>query len=412
VRTRIFYGWVVAGVIFTAWAISIGPRQSFSVFLLAFVDDFGGSRSVLAGLFSAHMAFYALGGWGLGMLLDRVGPKRIIVGSTAVWAVTLVACSRLDRLWQLYLVYGVVGGVATSGLAYVPNNALLSRWFVRYRGLATGMSQAGVPLGTALFGPLAQLGIGLWGWRTTHAVFGALVAATALPLILALLREDPREMHLLPDGLAAPPGAAAPLPPDRSVSAMERGLPRGYWPIFTANMLRGMAMYGLLVHQVPYLVDAGFSKMSAASLFSVNFILAVLGGLSAGATSDRIGRLRTYGGIALLYAVGYGSLLLVRSPQQPLVIAVFVIASGLASGGVGPVFTAFLTDRLQGPRLGSLLGLQNIGFGVGAVLGPYLAGALFDALHSYTLAFLITGAAAVGSSALLSATARRLGPAR
>jgi MFS family permease len=413
VRTRIFYGWIIAGVIFAAWAISIGPRQSFSIFLVAFLEDFGGSRSAMAGLFSTHMAFYALGGWVLGILLDRVGPKRIIVGSTAAWALTLVACSQLDRLWQLYLVYGVVGGVATSGLAYVPNNALLSRWFIRYRGLATGMSQAGVPLGTAVFGPLAQLGVGLWGWRATHAAFGGLVAVTALPLILALIREDPREMGLLADGAAAPPGQAPPLPPPgHPVRVVERGLPRGYWPIFLANMLRGVAMYGLLVHEVAYLVDAGFSKMAAASLFSVNFVLAVVGGLAAGAVSDRIGRLQTYAAIALLYAVGYGSLLLIRGPQQVLLLALFVVSSGLAYGGVGPVFTAFLTDRLQGPRLGFLLGLQNIGFGIGAVLGPYLAGVLFDALHGYTLAFLLTGAAAVGSSAMLSATARRLGQAR
>lgn len=397
---RLFYGWTVAGVIAVSWAISIGPRQSFSIFLLPFIEEFGASRSSVAGLFSAHMACYALGGWGLGILLDRLGPKKVIVGSTLVWAVTMAACSGLGGLWQLYLVYGVVGGIATSGLAYVPNNALLSHWFIRYRGRATGLSQAGVPLGTAVFGPLAQIGIGLWGWRVTHAVFGLMVAAIALPLIVLFLRDDPKELGLLPDGESGPRDGAPAHPAPGPAGSAAGGLPPGYWEIFAANVLRGTAMYALLVHQVAYMVDVGFTKMAAASYFSVNFVLAVAGGLVAGVISDRVGRLRTYAGMALLFALAYGSLLLVRGPDQPVLLWLFVVSSGLAAGGVSPVFAAFLTDRLQGPRLGSLLGLQNIGFGIGATLGPYLAGVVFDVQRSYVLAFLLAAAGMVASSML------------
>ncbi len=182
----------------------------------------------------------------------------------------------------------------------------------------------------------------------------------------------------------------------------EPGMPEGYWPIFGANMLRGMCMYAIMVHQVAYLVDVGLSKMSAATYASLTFLLAVLGGLLAGAISDRIGRLPTYAGIAALYVTGYLSLLCVTGPQHVLLLALFVVASGLANGGASPVFAAFLTDRLQGPRLGHLLGLQNVGFGIGSMLGPYLAGLAFDRLGSYTLAFLVMAAAMVGSSLLAS----------
>jgi len=93
-------------------------------------------------------------GWALGILVDRVGPRRVMAWSTAAWALTLLWCSRIQNIWQLYALFGVLGGLATSGLAYVPTNALLSRWFARHRGLAIGVSQAGVPLGTAVFAPL------------------------------------------------------------------------------------------------------------------------------------------------------------------------------------------------------------------------------------------------------------------
>lgn len=404
---RVYYGWILAATILVVWAISIGPRQSFSVFLLPLVEEFGASRSAVAATFSVHMAFYALGGWVLGIVLDRVGPKRIILCSTAAWALVLAAASQLTSIWQLYLVYGVLGGACTGGFAYVANNALIARWFIRYRGLASGIAQAGVPLGPALYGPLSQLGVARLGWRTTHLAFGVAIALTAIPLVLAIHRNDPRELGLAPDGLAAggdraacpvglPPGHAGP------------GVPRGYWPIFLANFLRGLIMYAILVHQVAYLTDVGFSKMAAASSFSTVSLLGIPGGLAAGAISDRIGRLRAYAGLAVLYAIGYLVLLLVRRPDQGLLLSVSVLALGLAVGGVSPVFASFLTDRLQGPRLGFLLGLQNIAFGVGAALGPYVAAVLFDLRHSYTLAFLLMAAASLGSAVILAATVRRL----
>jgi MFS family permease len=407
---RVFYGWIIAGAILLAWAISIGPRQSFSVFLLPFIDEFGSSRSATSAVFSLHMAFYAVGGWVLGVVVDRVGPRRIIAASTAGWALVLMGTGHVTSVWQLYLVYGVLGGVCTGGLAYVPINTLISRWFVRYRGLATGIAQAGVPLGTAVFSALGQHGITSIGWRSTYLAFGLLVAAIALPLGLLVLRDDPRDLGLAPDGMpaASGPNGRQTVRVNRAEDFAGPGLPRGYWAIFFANLLRGLTMYAIFVHQVAYLVDVGFSRMSAASYFSTSAFLAIPGGLAAGAISDRIGRRKTYAWITALYAIGYICLLLTRGPSHIVPLWISVLAAGLAIGGVSPVFAALLTDRLQGPRLGFLLGLQNIGFGIGATLAPYLAGAAFDLLESYTLVFILMALAMVGSSIIVSATTRRV----
>ena len=364
---RFFYGWIIAGTILTVWAISIGPRQSFSIFLLPFTEEFGSSRSATSAAFSLHMAFYAVGGWVLGILLDRVGPKRIIAGSTAGWALVLVTTGYLTGVWQLYVVYGLLGGVCTGGLAYVANNALISRWFIRYRGLASGIAQAAVPLGTAVFGALSQFSVGAIGWRHTYVAFGLLVAATSLPLVLLVLRDTPQEMGLAPDGAPPAVGSASGSAAGKARAAdfTGPGFPRGYWAVFCANGLRGLATYAILVHQVAYLVDVGFSRVAAASFFSTSAFLSIVGGLAAGAISDRIGRPRTYAWIGALFAIGYISLLVTRHPSQVVALWLHVLAFGLANGGVSPVFAALLTDRLQGPRLGFLLGLQNIGFGVG-----------------------------------------------
>lgn len=408
-RVRIFYGWVIVGVAFAAWAISTGPRQTFSIFLLAFIQEFGWSRALVSGAFSIHMTCYALGGLALGILTDRLGPRRVMALGTAAWALTLLLCSQIQNVWHLYLFFGVLGGVASGGLAYVPNNAILSRWFSRYRGLAAGISQSGVPLGTAVFGPLAQLAIATVGWRGAYVGFGVLVAAVALPLILVFLRDDPRELGLSPDGL--PPGDASPSaapsrPPAAAFSAP--GFPPGYWIVFGANILRGMVMNALLVHQVAYLVDVGYSKMAAASFFALSSFLAVLGGFACGAISDRLGRPRTYAGIAGLYMIGIVALLLVHDPSQLAFVYAFLFASGVATGGAGPVFAALLTDRLHGPRFGFLIGLQNIAYGGGASIGPFLAGALFDVRGNYTMAFLVLAAGIASSAVIVLAVAPRL----
>ncbi|HEY7677501.1 MAG TPA: MFS transporter [Candidatus Methylomirabilis sp.] len=407
---RVFYGWVIVGVAFTAWAISTGPRQAFSILLLAFLEEFGWSRGLASGAFSIHMVFYALGGLGLGILVDRWGPRRVMVAGTATWAVALLLCSRIRSVWQLYAYFGVLGGAATGGLAYVPNNALLSRWFRRYRGLAAGLSQSGVPLGTAVFAPLTQLAIAGIGWRMTYLGFGLLVAGAALPLVFLFLRDDPREMGLLPDGIAptAPGAGRAGAAAGPGPAFAGPGVPSGYWTIFTANILRGMMVNAVTVHQVAYLVDVGYSKMAAASFFALASLLAVIGGLAAGAVSDRLGRARTYAGIAALYVIGIGCLLLVHDPAQWVPAYAFVIASGLASGGAGPVFAALLTDRLHGPRIGFLIGLQNIAFGGGAAIGPFLAGILFDARGNYTAAFLLLAALILFSAGIILAAGRRL----
>jgi MFS family permease len=412
VRVAIFYGWVIVGVAFVAWAISMGPRQAFSVFLLAFLAEFGWSRGLAAGAFSAHMVFYALGGLALGVVVDRWGPRRVMAWSTGAWALTLLLCSRIQHAWQLYLFFGVLGGIATGGLAYVPNNALLSRWFVRYRGLAAGLSQSGVPLGTAVFGPLTQLAIAAIGWRETYTVYGLAVAVLAVPLILLFLRDDPGEMGLRPDGeparsadVTAPAGPAG--RPESREGERRGTLPPGFWRIFAANVFRGMTMNGILVHQVAYLVDVGYSKMAAAGYFSAGAILAVFGGFSAGGISDRVGRARMYAATCGLYVIGLACLLGVRTTAQSGLVWIFVAASGLALGGSAPVFAALLTDRFHGPRFGFLIGLQNIAFGLGATLGPFLAGAFFDVFGNYAAAFLLLTASIAASAMIVGTMVRR-----
>ena len=188
--------------------------------------------------------------------------------------------------------------------------------------------------------------------------FGVLVAATALPVVALFLRDDPREMGLHSDGIPGSDSTSglSKFHTPRTDAASKPGMPSGYWIVFCANLLRGIAVNALLVHQVAYLVDVGYGKMAAASYVSLSSLVAIPCGVAAGTVSDRMGRPRTYAGIASSYVIDILCLLLVRSPVQVTLVYFFVLVSGIAIGGHSPVFAALLIDRLTGPSIRFPLG--------------------------------------------------------
>ena len=253
--------------------------------------------------------------------------------------------------------------------------------------------------------PVSRRPVSRWGPRSTDrsanwgcprsvgdirtSAFGLVILATTIPLILVRPSGRSEGDGTLAGRLGAEGGRKRYVcrvagqahrtcrtgAPARVLGHLRRQLPPGAGDVCDPRAPGGIPG-GRRVH-----------RMAAASFFSTSAVISIGGGLAAGAISDRIGRPRTYLGLAGVFALGYVSLLLTRDATHVVTLAVYIVAIGVANGGVGPVFT-FLTDRLQGPRLGFLLGLQNIGFGTGATLGPYFAGAAFDLLGGYTLIFL------------------------
>ena len=201
-QPRIFYGWLI--VFLSALGLFLGAPLavfSFSVFFKSLVVDFHASRAAVSFAFSLFNLVGALWLPGTGMLIDRFGAKRVILVSTLLFG--LVLCSALwvgGGLWQLYLFYAVLGLAMASGPAPVPYGVVISHWFDRHRGLALGMSMMGIGIGSIVVPILAQRLITMFGWRMAFAIFGAAVLLLSLPVIAALLQNDPRQRGLEPDG--------------------------------------------------------------------------------------------------------------------------------------------------------------------------------------------------------------------
>lgn len=407
-------------VSFITLFLVVGTRFSLGIFYVAILEEYDWTRAETAGAFSSMMAVHALFSLAVGILFDRLGPRKLFpLGGLAI-AIGFAACSQIRSIWQLYLFLGGIAAIGISMLAFVPHMALIPNWFVRRRGTATGIVYAGIGAGQLVLAPAMQAMVSSRGWRVTFLVLAAVIALVVVPLTAVFQRRRPEDMGLHPDGL--PPSEAsaiaAPVPRLRVPQPMDKTVewtvflairtPR-FWLLMVTGIGLGMNLNTLMVHQMAFLTDVGYSKLLGASLLGVVGGLRSLGGVSIGSLSDRVGRAMAYsiGSIAAL--IGIALLMSIEDTSQPWRLYLFVIMYGLGYGALGPVYAAATADLFPGKQLGTIFGVLEAGYGMGGAIGAYMAGYLFDQLGHYTLSFsIVLGAIALSCASLWLAAPRRV----
>ena len=181
---RIFYGWVIVLVSFLTLLLVMGTRFSFGVFYSSMLADMGWGRAATAGIFSVSMLVYALVALGVGAAFDRLGPRRMLPLMGLFLGVGFFLCSRITALWEFYLYYGVLVGSAFTSLGFIPHVALITRWLVRRRGLATSLVLSGTGLGSFVFAPWSAQLIEHYDWCTGYVWYAVLIPAVVVPLTL------------------------------------------------------------------------------------------------------------------------------------------------------------------------------------------------------------------------------------
>lgn len=405
----LYYGWVIVGVSFLASLVVSGARMSFGPSFKPMLLDFETSRGLLSVAMSLNQLFYGLAGPLTGLLADRYGPRAVIIVSTVILTVGIVGTSLAPNLWVLYIAYGVFTGFGFSGSTTIPFSALLTRWFHRKAGMALGISTTGTPVGHILIVPVCMYIIIIAGWRWAFIVLAAIIALVIFPLAWRLVKPDPKEMGLLPDGdgQAPPPGsaaaaAAAGLLGNKSLAQAMRTRP--YWLLCTGWFTCGFAGFMIATHLVPFATDVGMDPMEAAGVLALMGVFSAIGSFGAGAISDRVGRKNP---LALIYFSRFLALPLLMTPlvlTNHLFIYAFAIFFGLGQLATLPLAST-LTREIYGQQsMGVILGTILLAHQIGAALGVYLGGAFFDATGSYYWAFLMASllslVAAVGSYAI------------
>jgi MFS family permease len=394
---RFFYGWVVVGISGLVFAVVRGVNESFGVFLVAFVEEFGWSRAAVAGAFSFGRAVEGTVSVAIGMLSDRLGLRRLVPICACLMALGLMMASRIDSLWMLYISYGLVFAIGITGVGDLSHLPVISRWFIRKRGTAIGIAMAGMGLGILLVVPLTQSFILHLGWRWTYVALAILALVTIIPPTLLFQRERPEEMGLLADGEVSdePTCHVHVVGTTRAyaVSAPYDWTLRGalatptLWFLFATRVMTPLGMMMVVPHHVAYLVGQGFDKLTAAFAFGSLGAFSFTGRVVFGALSDRIGRVPT---ICLTYSLSIiGTLVLMslHDPTQTVMLWCHIIIYGLGFGARGPVTSSLVIDLFHGKHYGAILGFLEIGSGLGGTIGPWLSGFLFDRTGSYTFSF-------------------------
>ena len=388
----IFYGWVVVAGAFLVLLVAYGVQYSFGVFFAALLEEFGWSRASLAGAFSLYAFAYCVVGFPAGRLTDVWGPRRVIAAGGVFLGVALAGMALVTRLWEPYVLYGVVAALG-MGTAYVPCNATVVKWFVRRRGLAVGIASSGASVGTFVLPPVAQLLIAAIGWRAAYIVFGTAVLVV-LNLVAWMMRRDPESLGVQPDGQPLP--AVATAAPAESWPLRRAARTTTFWLLWAAFSATWTPVFIPLVHLPRHARDLGFSPLLAASLISAIGIGAVAGRLAMGALSDRLGRRATAAAGMALQAATFLLLLHVDGIAGLFTTAVLY---GYAYGAVSTLFTALVGDVFGRAQAGTLVGVLFAMAGSMGGIGPLLAGAIYDARGSYAPAFAV--AAGLNAAALV-----------
>jgi MFS family permease len=382
VRDGIRRAWLILGASFLAFTLSASVMHAYTVFLLAFTAEFGWSRAEASIAYSVGQVVSGASSPLVGGMADRLGARRMMLLGGGLLAFGLVLSAFADALWQVVVLYGVVMTLGANCIGMVVFVPLISRLFVARRGTAIAVLQSANGLGRAISAPAAQLLVSGIGWRGAY-----LAMAAGLALLLPLAAQLPRREREPP---ANSGGAAASV---REWALAEAARTWQFWVLGLVYMLTSIGSFLVSLHQLAFAVGVGFDPLYAASVLGMGAFLALPGVIVTGALSDRIGREAAAVLTYFISMIGVAFALFIDSPSQHWLFWLHACLFGVSWGARGPAITAKTADLFPGPRLGTILGVITIGSGLGAGLGSWAAGLLFDLTGDYRLGFWLSIAA-------------------
>jgi MFS family permease len=279
--------WGLVAASATLMAISSGIWYAASVFFVALIQEFKSDYASTAGVFSLFIIFYGLWGILTGVLLDRFGPRRVILTGGIVLPLALISSGSITALPQLYLTHGVLTPLGLSLMSYVPVSVLVTRSFRAQRGLALGIASAGVGIGISVIVPLTQFLIDQAGWRVAYFGLAAIAAGVVLPVGIFALRDGSRSpLHLAGPQPAATlgvqPGTAG---PEWTLGAALSS--REFWIVTAAFTCLNSPIQLVLTHHVAHLVETGLSKLLVAGIVGLIGVVSIPGKIWWGYLADR-----------------------------------------------------------------------------------------------------------------------------
>ncbi len=376
-----FYSYVIVAACFSIQAIGVGTYISYGVFFNQLSSEFGWSRATISGASSAAFFLMGLLGIFVGRLNDRIGPRTVMTVTSSFFGLGLLLMSRLDAVWQLYLFYGVILGIGLSSIDVIALSTT-ARWFVKKRGVMTGIVKVGTGMGQLMIPLAASMLIKSYGWRTSYLIIGV-AGFLLLVSITQLLRRDPSQMGLL-------------LNYEKKMSMDNPGLirvglslheavhTRQFWMICAVNLAIVFCLMIIMVHIVPYARDIEVSALRAASVLSTIGGVSMIGRFITGIAIDRIGSKRV---IIVCFILLMVELLWLQMANDLWMLYLFAVFYGITHGGFFTAISPIVAEFFGISAHGVLFGIVAFSGTIGGAIGPFVAGYIFDITAGYSLAF-------------------------
>ena len=390
------YAWVVVWATFVCLALIFGVSYSFAAFFESFAGEFSAQRADVSWIFGLSGFVYFVLGAGGGMLADRLGPRIVCSAGMALIASGLLATSWATSLLAVYISYGLLVGLGIA-LVYTPSIASVQPWFTTRRGLAGGIASSGVGAGTLLVPVLVAMAIGPMPWRDAMRVLAMGVLVLGL-LATALLKRAPAASTI--DSGAG--GSATGLTLRETLRT-----PTFRW-LYLATVLASPVMFIPFAHVSASARDLGLSEALAVGLVGLIGVGSLVGRFAIGVVADRLGRAQT---LVLMQLSMGASYLLWAAAGGHVLLALFALWFGLSYGSIVSLLPAICMDYFGGKSVASVVGTLYSGAALGNLLGPVLAGAVFDHSGHYLGVMAVCGVLSL-SATLASRQMKRSGQAR
>ena len=402
-----YYGWVVVtaagGMEFANAASAIGI---LSIFVVPMGNEFGWSRTEIAGATSVGAILGASLAPFIGRLVDRYGSRMVLVISGSVVGLSCLYLSMVQSLLGFYLAF-IASRIADQGGVKIGTSVTGGKWFLRYRGKATGLVFFAGTSGMIVLAPVTQLVIAAWGWREAWLTLAGVMFLVGVLPCAVLLRRRPEDMGLMADGgrvsdednQKLDPGSA-PATVEHSLGLREVSKTPVFWAILASLMLVSGATSGAALHLVSYLTGQGVNPAAAVGAISIMATCGAVGALVVGALADRVSPRWV---MAVLYLTGTASLGLLITTDNLFETYVYAVLAGVSSSGINTMTPIMWSSYYGRDALGSIFGVSRAAQVVGFAVGPLVSGIFFDATGSYKGAFFALAWVALAACLLVAA---------
>jgi MFS family permease len=379
------YRWVIVAAGAFMGCVAIGSIFSLPVFLQPMSAATGWSRTAISLAMTFNFLAMGVASFGWGMVMDRFGPRPVLLAGSSVLGLGLVLASRASTVEEFQLLYGVLVG-AGGGAIFAPLMATVAGWFDRQRSLAVSLVSAGMGVAPMTVAPIAALLVSTYDWRFAQLLIGLAAWMLLLPAAF-LVRRAP-----VPVGAAARGAGEAPM-------TVRAALTSPQFVVLALTYFLCCATHsGPLFHTVSYAISCGLTVTAAVSIYSVEGLSGLAGRIAFGLLGDRFGAKRTFVSGLLLQAAAVGCYFFAR---EQLAFYSVAVVFGFAYAGVMPLYAVLMRENFPLSIIGTVVGAGSMASSLGMAFGPLAGGLIFDRYGTYGWLYILSVLFGLGAAVIM-----------